>query len=159
MSRAGKGSIYTAIIFLAALLSGCDNYDQSIDSYIEDHIGMVRLASVDPAEELIIIPPASEAAPESTVTVTLENKQAYALRMTLLYNGAVPDPEHIRADDPNAQNQVKIHIFGAAAGKMYEDMLYDEYAKTYTENANFGLADLAYLELTGQRGKAIRGSV
>jgi flagellar protein FlgJ len=36
---------------------------------------------------------------------------------------------------------------------MYEDMLYDEYAKTYTENAKFGLADLAYLELTGQRGK------
>jgi flagellar protein FlgJ len=41
------------------------------------------------------------------------------------------------------------------AGKMYEDMLYDEYAKTYTENAQFGLADLAYLELTGQRGKII----
>jgi flagellar protein FlgJ len=41
------------------------------------------------------------------------------------------------------------------AGKMYEDMLYDEYAKTYTENAKFGLADLAYLELTGQRGKVI----
>jgi flagellar protein FlgJ len=41
------------------------------------------------------------------------------------------------------------------AGKMYEDMLYDEYAKTYTENANFGLAELAYLELTGQRGKVI----
>ena len=43
------------------------------------------------------------------------------------------------------------------AGKMYEDMLYDEYAKTYTENAKFGLADLAYLELTGQRGKTITG--
>jgi flagellar protein FlgJ len=41
------------------------------------------------------------------------------------------------------------------AGKMYEDMLYDEYAKTYTENARFGLADLAYLELTGQRGRGI----
>jgi flagellar protein FlgJ len=39
------------------------------------------------------------------------------------------------------------------AGKMYEDMLYDEYAKTFTENANFGLAELAYLELTGQRGR------
>jgi flagellar protein FlgJ len=41
------------------------------------------------------------------------------------------------------------------AGKMYEDMLYDEYAKTYTENARFGLADLAYLELTGQRGRVV----
>jgi flagellar protein FlgJ len=38
---------------------------------------------------------------------------------------------------------------------MYEDMLYDEYAKTYTENAKFGLADLAYLELTGQRGRVV----
>jgi flagellar protein FlgJ len=41
------------------------------------------------------------------------------------------------------------------AGKMYEDMLYDEYAKDFTKNAGFGLADLAYLELTGQRGKLI----
>jgi flagellar protein FlgJ len=41
------------------------------------------------------------------------------------------------------------------AGKMYEDMLYDEYAKDFTKNAGFGLAELAYLELTGQRGKII----
>jgi flagellar protein FlgJ len=42
------------------------------------------------------------------------------------------------------------------AGKMYEDMLYDEYAKDLTRNAGFGLAELAYLELTGQRGKQYR---
>jgi len=41
------------------------------------------------------------------------------------------------------------------AGKMYEDMLYDEYARDFTKNANFGLAETAYLELTGQRGKVI----
>jgi flagellar protein FlgJ len=41
------------------------------------------------------------------------------------------------------------------AGKMYEDMLYDEYAKDFTKNAGFGLAELAYQELTGQRGKGI----
>jgi flagellar protein FlgJ len=41
------------------------------------------------------------------------------------------------------------------AGKMYEDMLYDEYAKDFTRNAGFGLADIAYLELTGQRGKVL----
>jgi len=41
------------------------------------------------------------------------------------------------------------------AGKMYEDMLYDEYARDFTKNANFGFAELAYLELTGQRGKII----
>ncbi|MDR2601438.1 MAG: rod-binding protein [Spirochaetaceae bacterium] len=37
------------------------------------------------------------------------------------------------------------------AGEMYEDMLYDEYAKTFSKNAGFGLAELAYIELTGQR--------
>jgi flagellar protein FlgJ len=41
------------------------------------------------------------------------------------------------------------------AGEMYEDMLYDEYAKDFAKNAGFGFADLAYLEVTGQRGKAI----
>jgi peptidoglycan hydrolase FlgJ len=39
------------------------------------------------------------------------------------------------------------------AGEFYEDMLWDEYSKEYTKNAGFGLADLAYLELTGQRGR------
>ncbi|MDR1862617.1 MAG: rod-binding protein [Treponema sp.] len=39
------------------------------------------------------------------------------------------------------------------AGKMYEDMLYDEYAKEFTKNANFGFAEMAYLELSGQRNK------
>ena len=33
------------------------------------------------------------------------------------------------------------------AGKMYEDMLYEEYAKDYTKNANFGLAEQAYRQL------------
>ncbi|MDR0642219.1 MAG: rod-binding protein [Treponema sp.] len=37
------------------------------------------------------------------------------------------------------------------AGKFYEDMLWDEYAKDFTRNAGFGLAEQAYLELTGQR--------
>ena len=41
------------------------------------------------------------------------------------------------------------------AGKMYEDMLYDEYARDFTKNANFGMAEMAYLELTGQRDKVI----
>jgi len=33
------------------------------------------------------------------------------------------------------------------AGEMYEDMLYDEYAKVYSRNANFGFAEMAYREL------------
>jgi flagellar protein FlgJ len=41
------------------------------------------------------------------------------------------------------------------AGEMYEDMLYDEYAKSFTQNADFGLAELAYLELTGRRGQKL----
>jgi len=44
------------------------------------------------------------------------------------------------------------------AGKMYEDMLYDEYARDFSKNANFGMAEMAYLELTGQRGKTVLGN-
>ena len=43
------------------------------------------------------------------------------------------------------------------AGKMYEDMLYDQYAENLAKNANFGLADQAYTELSGQRGRTITG--
>lgn len=39
------------------------------------------------------------------------------------------------------------------AGKMYRDMLDDEYAAGLARNGGFGLADMAYLELSGQRGK------
>jgi flagellar protein FlgJ len=42
------------------------------------------------------------------------------------------------------------------AGKFYEDMLWDEYAKDFTRNAGFGLAEQAYLELTGQRSGLLR---
>ena len=35
------------------------------------------------------------------------------------------------------------------AGEIYEDMLYDEYAKDLTRHANFGLAEMAYRELSG----------
>jgi len=41
------------------------------------------------------------------------------------------------------------------AGEMYEDMLFDEYARHLAQNAGFGLAELAYLELTGQRGRVV----
>ena len=37
------------------------------------------------------------------------------------------------------------------AGQVYEDMLYDEYAKSFAQNANFGFAEMAYRELTGSR--------
>ena len=37
------------------------------------------------------------------------------------------------------------------AGEMYEDMLYDEYAKEFTHNANFGFAEMAYRDLAGLR--------
>jgi peptidoglycan hydrolase FlgJ len=37
------------------------------------------------------------------------------------------------------------------AGQVYEDMLYDEYAKAFAQNANFGFAEMAYRELTGTR--------
>jgi len=37
------------------------------------------------------------------------------------------------------------------AGKMYEDMLYDEYAKDFTKNAGFGLAEQAYRQLVSHQ--------
>ena len=33
------------------------------------------------------------------------------------------------------------------AGEIYEDMLYDEYAKGFAKNANLGFAEMAYREL------------
>ncbi|MDR0314268.1 MAG: rod-binding protein [Treponema sp.] len=45
------------------------------------------------------------------------------------------------------------------AGSFYEDMLYDEYTKEFTKNAHFGFAEMAYLELTGQKGKYINQRV
>jgi flagellar protein FlgJ len=41
------------------------------------------------------------------------------------------------------------------AGEMYEDMLYDEYATSLAKDSSLGFAKMAYLELTGQRGKAL----
>jgi len=38
------------------------------------------------------------------------------------------------------------------AGKIYEDMLYDEYAKDLTRNAGFGLAEQAYRQLKHLHG-------
>ena len=37
------------------------------------------------------------------------------------------------------------------AGEIYEDMLYDEYARIFARNANLGFAEMAYKELTGRR--------
>lgn len=37
------------------------------------------------------------------------------------------------------------------AGKMYEDMLYDELSRDVTKSAGFGLADQVYLQLSGQQ--------
>ncbi|MBQ9631051.1 MAG: rod-binding protein [Treponema sp.] len=44
----------------------------------------------------------------------------------------------------------KTDFFGANsfASKMYEDMMYDEYAVSLTKNAGFGLADQVYLQLS-----------
>ena len=36
------------------------------------------------------------------------------------------------------------------AGEIYEDMLFDEYAKVLTRNAGFGFAEMAYRELSTQ---------
>ena len=43
---------------------------------------------------------------------------------------------------------VKANGEGDFATKMYEDMLYDEYATQMTKSAGFGLADQMYLQLS-----------
>jgi flagellar protein FlgJ len=40
------------------------------------------------------------------------------------------------------------------AGEMYEDMLYDEYAKSFAANAGFGFAEMAYRDLDRLRAAA-----
>jgi len=37
------------------------------------------------------------------------------------------------------------------AGEIYEDMLWDEYAKVFTRNAHLGFAEMAYRDLSGRR--------
>ena len=44
------------------------------------------------------------------------------------------------------------------AGEIYEDMLYDEYAKDYARNANFGFAEMAYRELSGYSRQPVKTS-
>lgn len=39
---------------------------------------------------------------------------------------------------------------GGQAEDIFQDMLYDEYAKDMTKSANFGLADQVYLQLLGR---------
>ena len=43
---------------------------------------------------------------------------------------------------------VKANGEGDFASKMYEDMLYDEYAVSMTKNAGFGLADQMYIQMS-----------
>ncbi|GHV74868.1 hypothetical protein AGMMS49940_21700 [Spirochaetia bacterium] len=38
MSSAGKGITYTMIILLAVLLSGCGNFNQSLEQYVDEHL-------------------------------------------------------------------------------------------------------------------------
>ena len=93
--------------------------------------------------------------------------------MTTAFPGIIPRQAHIDKSDElyeqclaletflvkNILNAMRKNVLKSSlvdtgfAGEIYEDMLWDEYAKEYTKDAGFGLADLAYLELTGQRGR------
>ncbi|MDR0527671.1 MAG: rod-binding protein, partial [Spirochaetaceae bacterium] len=45
------------------------------------------------------------------------------------------------------------------AGEMYEDMLWDERAKSFSKNAGFGFAKMLYKELTGEKGTMINQKI
>ncbi|MDR2631221.1 MAG: rod-binding protein [Spirochaetaceae bacterium] len=98
---------------------------------------------------------ASPASPEGGVSSSADKKTVVDKKSKLYEQCEALETFLVKTLLTGMRNTVPKSDFldGGFAGKMYEDMLYDEYAKEYTKNAGFGLAELAYLELTGQRGK------
>ena len=93
---------------------------------------------------------------ESSIAASAVPKNTHIDRTDKLYEQCLELETFLVKNILNAmrKNVMKSSIIDTGfAGEIYEDMLWDEYAKDYTKNAGFGLADLAYLELTGQRGR------
>jgi flagellar protein FlgJ len=114
-------------------------------------------------EELLKKAAASEApAPEASVTAanTSNGKAATAVidKTSKLYEQCLELEIFVVKNMINSmRNTVQKSglIEEGFAGKMYEDMLYDEYTREFTKNADFGMAEMLYLEYTDQRGKVI----
>ena len=103
-------------------------------------------------------PPAAVSAMSAPEAATASSSHAFIDKNSKLYEQCVElEIFMVKTLISSMRNTVQKSglIEEGFAGKMYEDMLYDEYARDFTQNANFGMAEMAYLELTGQRGKPI----
>lgn len=78
-------------------------------------------------------------------------KQKTIDRTSKLYEKSLELESYIVKNMLSAMRKTVIKADGEGnyAQRMYEDMLYDEYAGMMTKNAGFGLADMMYLQLSG----------
>jgi hypothetical protein len=123
-----RKGICGAVFFVFVLsLSGCGNFNQSIEAFIDDQTGTVALQGITPGipeavvreDGSVCIPPAAAGAPEFTLELSLRNKQGYALDFAVLNtDGTEPDPAVIRAESGHS-GQIFIHIAGARPGDAF----------------------------------------
>jgi len=109
-------------------------------------------ASTDPAPELSRVPPSVNARVDrALVGVTIDRDSELFRQCQELETFLVK--KLINSMRGTIQRSGLIEQ--SFAGQMYEDMLFDERARHLSQTAGFGLAELAYLELTGQRGRVV----
>jgi hypothetical protein len=105
-------------------LSGCNNFNQSIDDFIDGQTGMVELQDFTPGtpgttvlpDGSILIPLGAARAPEFILELNLQNKWGYTLDFAVLNtDGTKPDPAAIWVESGEG-GQVFIHIAGAQPG-------------------------------------------
>ncbi|MDR2738270.1 MAG: hypothetical protein LBB68_00325 [Treponema sp.] len=117
--------MFRAVFFILVLcLSGCGNFNQPIEAFIDDQTGMVKLQEITPEipeavvreDGSIRIPPAAAGAPEFTLELSLRNEPGYALDFAVLNNdGTETDPDHIWAES-GGPGRIFIHIAGVQPG-------------------------------------------
>jgi hypothetical protein len=119
--------IRTVFCILVLSLSGCNNFDQSIEDFINDQTGVVELQALTPVspgavvreDGSIFIPPAAGGAPRFILELSLQNERGYTLDFAVLNTGGTePDPDRIWAE-PGDSGRVFIHIAGAQPGDVF----------------------------------------
>ena len=130
-------------------------------AYIENHrMGGNAGGNISSFEDVLRRTSEAQAAPPQAASEPASSRHAVIDRDSKLYEQCVElEIFLVKTLISSMRNTVQKSglIEEGFAGKMYEDMLYDEYARDFAVNANFGMAEMAYLELTGQRGKTVIG--
>lgn len=89
--------------------------------------------------------------PQGSAAGTLAARDRTIDRTSKLYEQALElESYFVKIMINTMKNTLSGNIFGkdSYATKMYRDMIFDELSRVVTKNANFGLADQIYLELT-----------